>query len=434
MATNNVTVIGLQWGDEGKGKIVDALAGVSKYVVRFCGGANAGHSVKVGGEKYAMHLIPCGILTPGVINIIGNGVAFDPAVAIEEIEHLRARGVKIGPENLRISSAAQVVMSYHKLQDKLDEARLAGGRIGTTARGIGPCYSDKANRSTAIRVGDLTDADLLREKIRSVVAVKNSVFAALYDSKPIDAEALADEYVEYGRKLAAMICNTGILLRKAIKNGERIMFEGGQGSMLDIDHGTYPFVTSSSVTACGVASGAGVSPKAVGTVIGLTKAYTSRVGAGPFPTEQDNDRGEYLRERGHEYGTTTGRPRRCGWFDAFAVRYAAELSGVDELTLSLLDVLTGLDEIKVCSGYKIAGKKLEDFDPQLLAGAEPIYETVPGWKESISDCKTYKELPAAAQAYVTKIEQLVGCPVGIISVGPERGQTIAYKTTVKGIS
>ncbi len=433
MATNNVTVIGLQWGDEGKGKIVDALSRVSKYVARFCGGANAGHSVKVGDEKYAMHLIPCGILTPGVINVIGNGVAFDPAVAIEEIEALRARGVKIGPENLRISNAAQVVMSYHKLQDRLNEARLADGKIGTTARGIGPCYSDKANRSTAIRVGELTDADSLRKKIRGIVAIKNAMFAALYDSKPLDAEALADEYIEYGRKLAPMICNTGILLRKAVRNGERIMFEGGQGSMLDIDHGTYPFVTSSSVTACGVASGAGVAPKAVGTVIGLTKAYTTRVGSGPFPTEQDNACGEYLRERGHEYGTTTGRPRRCGWFDAFAVRYAAELSGVDELTLSLLDVLTGLDEIKICSGYKVAGKKLEDFDPQLLAGAEPIYETMPGWKESISDCKTYKDLPAAAQAYVTKIEQLVGCPVGLISVGPERSQTIAYKTTIKGI-
>jgi adenylosuccinate synthase len=433
MGKRNVTVVGLQWGDEGKGKVVDALAGTCQYVVRFCGGANAGHTVMIDGQKYAMHLIPCGVFNRGVMNVVGNGVVFDPAVAIEELDGLAKRGVAVGPDNLRISSAAHVVMPYHRRQDALNEAMLAGGKIGTTARGIGPCYADKATRSTAIRVGDLTHEVFLRGKIGQIVAVKNKVLAALYNEPPMDAGAIAEEYVAYGRRLAPMIGNTGALLRAAVGKGERILFEGGQGTMLDIDHGTYPFVTSSSVSACGVPAGAGVPPGAVGQVVGVIKAYTSRVGAGPFPTEQDNAVGERLRERGHEYGTTTGRPRRCGWFDAFAVGYAASLSGVDALALSLLDVLSGLAEVKVCTGYRVGGRVLGDYDPAVLAGAECVYETLPGWADEIASCRKLAKLPPEARAYVRRIEELIGRPVGFISVGSERTASIVPKGVMEGL-
>ena len=367
METNNVTVVGLHWGDEGKGKIVDALARSCRYVVRYCGGANAGHTVKVGSEIFAMHLLPCGILTEGVVNVVGNGVVFDPSVALKEIEDIRGRGFDITEKNLRISAAAHLVMPWHKQADVLSEKALSDAKkIGTTARGIGPCYSDKANRSTAIRMGELLDKESFGQKVREVAARKNAIHTSLYDADPLDPEAITREYLEYASLLRPMITNTGALLRRAISEGQRILFEGAQGSMLDIDHGTYPFVTSSSVTACGVPLGAGVPPSAVGQVVGLIKAYNTRVGAGPFPTEQDNETGNYLREQGNEYGTTTGRPRRCGWFDACAAKYTAELSGVHELALSLLDVLTGLDEIKICTGYKIDGKPFESFDPTRL--------------------------------------------------------------------
>lgn len=431
MSSKNVTVIGLQWGDEGKGKVVDSLAGGCKYVVRYCGGANAGHTVRVGDEKFALHLIPCGFLRAGVMNVVGNGVAFDPATALEEIVALRDRGVELGPENLSISSAAHVVMPWHKLQDQLSEKNLGDSKIGTTARGIGPCYSDKANRLTAIRVGELTDADALPQKIRRIAEMKNRTFAALYDASPMNADAIADEYVEYARRLVPMIRNTGAMLRGAVARGERILFEGGQGSMLDIDHGTYPYVTSSSVTACGVPTGAGVPPGAVGTIVGLLKAYSTRVGAGPFPSEQDNDIGDYIRRQGKEYGTTTGRPRRCGWLDAFAVRYAADLSGVGEVALSLLDVLTGLDEIKIATGYRVAGRAQEQYDAGVLGEAECVYETLDGWKDDISDIRKFADLPKQARAYVTRVEELVARPVGIIGVGPGREQIILHNTTIR---
>jgi adenylosuccinate synthase len=435
MASNNVTVIGLQWGDEGKGKLVDALARSCRYVARYCGGANAGHTVVVGKEKFALHLIPCGVLHDGILNVIGNGVAFDPAVALAEIKQLRDRGVAVGPENLAISAAANVVMPYHKLQDNLSEQQLGLGKIGTTARGIGPCYCDKANRSTAIRVSELIDPVQLAQKIRAIVPIKNAIFKALFGDKAtvVDAAALTAEYMEFGRQLAPMVCNTGALLREAITKGERILFEGGQGSLLDIDHGTFPFVTSSSVSACGVPTGAGVAPSAIGRVVGLIKSYSTRVGSGPFPTEQDNEIGNTIRERGHEYGTTTGRPRRCGWFDAFAVRYAADLSGVDELTLSLLDVLSGLKELKVCTGYNRGAQADKYFDAACMDGVECVYETLSGWEEDISSCRTYGELPAAARKYVDRLEQLLGRPIGFISVGPERMQTIRHHSSVEGI-
>ena len=432
MESNNVTVIGLQWGDEGKGKVVDALAPISRYVVRYCGGANAGHTVSVGGETFALHLIPCGFLHEGVGNIVGNGVAFDPAVATEEITALQDRGVRIGPENLRISSAAQVVMPWHKLQDKLSERGLGGGKIGTTARGIGPCYADKANRSTAVRVGELTDPQVLREKVLHIAEVKNRTFAALYEAEAMDAEAIVEEFIGYGQCLGEMICDTGALLRGAIRAGERILFEGGQGAMLDVDHGTYPFVTSSSVTACGVPSGAGVPPSQVGQVVGVVKAYTSRVGSGPFPSEQDNDIGNRLRDRGHEYGTTTGRPRRCGWLDAVAVRYAADLSGVDEFALTLLDVLSTFEELKICTGYRIGGEPAQ-CSPAAMGEVECTYESLPGWQDDITGCRAYGDLPAEARTYVARVAELLGRPVGIVSVGPEREATIIHNTQVQGL-
>ena len=427
---DNYAVVGLQWGDEGKGKVVDALARTCRYVVRFCGGANAGHTVVVDGRKFALHLIPCGILHDGVMNVVGNGVAFDPGEALEEIDGLAERGVRLDAGKLRISKAAQVVMPWHRLEDRLREENLGGAKIGTTARGIGPCYADKAHRSSAIRMGELAQPDVLTEKVRRIAEAKNRAFAALYGADPLDAEAILAEHVGYGERLAEMIGNTGAMLRQAIAGSERILFEGGQGSMLDIDHGTYPFVTSSSVSACGVPAGAGVPPSAVGRVVGVIKAYTSRVGAGPFPSEQDNEIGNRLRERGREYGTTTGRPRRCGWLDAFAVRYTTDLSGVGELALSLLDVLSGLDEVKIAVGHRAGGRDAEAFDPDLLAEAEPVYETLEGWADEIGDCRKFEELPAAARRYVQRVEELIGRPVGLISVGGDREQTILHNTAL----
>ncbi|HNX26806.1 MAG TPA: adenylosuccinate synthase [Phycisphaerae bacterium] len=434
MESNNITVVGLQWGDEGKGKIVDALARTSCYVTRYCGGANAGHTVKAGGEKFALHLIPCGILHEKVINVIGNGVAFDPEVAWGEIVALRERHIRIDSENFRISSCAQLVMPWHKYQDKLNEQSLGRNKIGTTARGIGPCYADKANRSTSIRACDLLDVASLEQKIRHIGQQKNTVFAALYNAAPMDIGTIVAQFRSLAENLSPMICNTSALLRNACQAGRRILFEGGQGSMLDIDHGTYPYVTSSPVTACGVPAGAGVSPKSVGRVLGIMKAYTTRVGAGPFPTELDNEIGQAIRDAGHEYGTTTGRPRRCGWLDAMVVRYTASLSGVDELALMLLDVLTGFDELKICTGYKIDGEIVKDFDPARLDEVECVYETMPGWQQDITDCRKFSELPAEAQNYVRRISEIVGVPVGIISVGPERTQTILHESEIKELA
>ncbi len=434
MPAKNVAVVGLQWGDEGKGKIVDALAPLCRYVARFCGGANAGHTVKLGDEKYALHLIPSGILTPDIVNVIGNGVVFDPTVAMGEIVGLRDRGISVGPDNFRISTAAQLVMPWHKLQDTLSEAALGGGKIGTTARGIGPCYADKALRSVAIRAAEMADPDWLSEKILSVGEAKNRMLTAMYDAEPMDIDAIVTEYVALAEQLGPMLCNAGAMLRQAVRDGERIMFEGGQGSMLDIDHGTFPFVTSSSVTASGISAGTGLPPADVGDVIGVLKAYTSRVGAGPFPTEQENAIGKGLRERGNEYGTTTGRPRRCGWLDAVSARYAADLSGITEIALSLLDVLSGMEKVKICSAYALHGEPVVDPDPTTLHDVECAYETLPGWDEDITACRNFDELPEAAQNYVRRVEELVGRPVGIVSVGPVRTQSLVHTTSIEGLS
>ncbi|NLF29355.1 MAG: adenylosuccinate synthase [Planctomycetes bacterium] len=432
MNDTNLTVIGLQWGDEGKGKIVDALTGRFDCVVRFCGGANAGHTVTVGDKVYALHLIPSGILRHGVHNVIGNGVVVDPSVLLEEIAGLTGRGVAVSGANLHLSNRAHVVMPYHKAADRLNEAKLAGSaKIGTTARGIGPCYADKANRSTAVRVGDLYQPGW-DARIRTIVAEKNAVFAALYGAEPLDADDVVAQAASWRDALAPLVCDTGAMLRQAVRQGRRILFEGAQGSLLDVDHGTYPFVTSSAVTACGVPTGAGVSPRDIGRVIGVLKAYCTRVGAGPLATEQDNATGDLIRRRGREYGTTTGRPRRCGWFDAVAGRYAAELSGVDELAVMLLDVLGTVGELKICTGYTLNGRPLEGFDPTIatLEGVQCVYETLPGWDEDITACTRYGELPQAARDYVERIEALVGRPIGIVSVGPKRAQTITRNSAL----
>jgi len=434
MSDPNVAVIGLQWGDEGKGKIVDALARTCRYVVRFCGGANAGHTVLIGKEKFILHLIPCGILTDGTINVIANGVVFDPVSAMEEITELRTRGVKITPENLRISAQANMVMPWHKRGDVLSEGALGEGeKIGTTGRGIGPCYSDKALRWSGLRVADLLDTDALGEKIRQVALVKNKIFAGLYDAAPMDVEAIVDHYTQLSGQFAGMICNTGALLRKAVSSNQRILFEGGQGSMLDIDHGTFPFVTSSPTTACGIPTGTGLPPSSIGKVVGLIKAYTTRVGAGPFPSELDDETGTYLRDRGQEYGATTGRPRRCGWFDAFAARYAADLSGVSELALSKFDVLTGLKEIKVCTGYRLDSQDVTEFDPGSLHRVECVYQTLPGWEEDLAECRSFEDLPRPAREYVALLTRLIERPIGFISVGPERTQTVVHNTQIEGL-
>lgn len=432
MATHNTTIIGLQWGDEGKGKIVDSLAAESDYVVRYCGGANAGHTVTVDDEKFSLHLIPSGILYRNVINVIGNGVAFDPKVAIEEISSLRDRDVDVDENNFRISTTAQVVMPWHKQQDTSSEHHLGSKKIGTTARGIGPCYADKANRSTAIRVGELLDEKALTQKIRLIGAIKSSIFKGLYNSETMDLDEIVAQYLEFGRFLAPMIRNTGALLRREIAAGKRILFEGAQGSMLDIDHGTFPFVTSSSVTACGVPSGAGVAPKDVGRVIGIMKAYTTRVGAGPFPTELDDETGEYIRKAGNEYGTTTGRPRRCGWFDAMIPKYTAALSGVDAIALMLLDVLSGLDELKICTGYLTPAGPVDEFDPSILDRVQCTYETMPGWQEDLSGCREFSQLPENARNYVRRIEDILERPVEIVSIGPGRTETLTLAAGAGG--
>jgi adenylosuccinate synthase len=426
-------IVGLQWGDEGKGKIVDLLTEQYDLAVRYSGGANAGHTVRIGQEKFALHLIPSGILRPNVIAVISTGVVADPEVLLGEIEALRGRGVRID-SNLRVSDRAHVVMPYHKLQDSLSESCASGSeKIGTTARGIGPCYADKMYRSMAIRVGDLLKPDTLRQRLASIVQKKNALLRALYGcDRVLDAEAIHAQYVTFGESLRPFICDTTALVNDAMADGKRVLFEGAQGTLLDIDHGTFPFVTSSTASACGYAAGAGVSPRTVKTILGVIKAYTTRVGGGPFPTELNNDIGQYIREKGHEYGTTTGRPRRCGWFDGFLVRYAAMLGGVTNLAVMHLDTLGGLDELKICVGYEVAGKQLRHFPSQIedLQTAQPIFESLEGWREDISQMRSIDDLPAAARRYVEKLEAVVGVPVTIVSVGPERRQTLFREAAV----
>ncbi len=422
----NNCVIGLQWGDEGKGKIVDALASAHDIVVRYCGGANAGHSVTVGPERFALHLIPSGILFEQVLCVIGTGVALDLEVLTAEIDALQARGVKVD-QNLKISDRAHLVLPYHKLEDELAEQSSSGPtKLGTTKRGIGPCYSDRASRRMGIRFGQVYQPDSFREKLGQIVEQKNKIFQALYANQGLDADQIFQSVQKLAQRLRPHVVDSTALLNDALEQGRSILFEGAQGCLLDLDHGTYPYVTSSNCSALGAPAGAGVSFRALDNVIGVLKAYCTRVGEGPFPSELHDSTAEYIRERGHEYGTTTGRPRRCGWFDAVAGRYACRINAVDSLAIMLLDVLSGLDEINIVTAYRYKGRQLESFpaDSEVLAQVEPVCETLPGWAEEIDHCRSISELPANAQKYLARIEQLLSRPVKIVSVGPDREATI----------
>ncbi len=419
-------VVGLHWGDEGKGKIVDLLVEHFDVVVRYNGGGNAGHTVVIGDEKFAMHLLPVGVLNPAKTAVIGPGIALDLPRMLEEIDALAVRGIQVGG-NLKISSRANLVMPYHKKQDLLSEQSLGDKKIGTTARGIGPCYADKMQRATALRVIDLLHADTFRERLAQIVERKNRVFAALYDDRqPLDAEAMAEEYLEHADRIRGNVCETTQFLDDAMASGQRILFEGANGALLDIDHGTFPFVTSSTTSAIGVPPGAGVPPQTVRTCLGVTKAYTTRVGAGPFPSELNGEIGQYIRDRGHEYGTTTGRPRRCGWFDAVAAKYSVRLSGVTQVAVMHLDTLTGLERVGICTGYRSGGGAVPGVvaDITLLEQAEPVVEYMPGWTEDLRGVRAFDELPDAARAYLGRMESLIGVPITIVSVGPERTQTL----------
>jgi adenylosuccinate synthase len=422
----NTCVVGLQWGDEGKGKIVDFLTEHADVVVRYCGGANAGHTVRIGGEKYATHLLPVGVFRPGVMNVIGNGVVLDPEVLFKEIDEFLSRGVAISPANLKISYKTHLVMPYHKQEDAARESSAEGGAIGTTRRGIGPTYADKMQRATAVRVADLMHEETLKQKIGRIVNEKNKVLKCLYDAPPLEWRAIFEQYRDYGRRIAPFVADTSELLIEQFRAGKRIVFEGAHAVLLDIDHGTFPYVTSSSCSALGLYTGAGVPPQTVQNFFGIMKAYSTRVGGGPFPTEQDNDIGNYIRERGNEYGTTTRRPRRCGWLDALAVKYSVALCGITHVALTLIDVLSGLDHVQICTAYKHNGQRLDTFraDMDTLAEVEPVYETLPGWRGNISACRRFEELPKEAQQYVKRVEQLIGAPVKMVSVGPERTATI----------
>jgi len=422
----NTCVVGLQWGDEGKGKIVDFLTEEAQVVARYCGGANAGHSVRIGNEKYATHLLPVGVFRPGVMSLIGNGVVLDPQVLFREIDEMVGRGVPISPANLRVSYKAHLVMPYHQQEDAAREAKAGAGGIGTTKRGIGPAYADKMHRTTAFRVADLLHEERLKERLERVITDRNTVFKALYDAPPVDWRETFEQYRAYGKRIEPYVDDCGHLLIGYAKEGKKIVFEGAHAVLLDVDHGTYPYVTSSNCSALGLYTGAGVPPQTVRNFFGIMKAYSTRVGGGPFPTEQENATGQYIRERGNEYGTTTRRPRRCGWFDAMAVRYSVELCGITHIALTLLDVLSGLEHIRVCTGYNHKGVRQDFFraDMDILAEVEPIYETLPGWKQDISQVRRWDDLPQEAKTYVQTLEKLVGAPIRMVSVGPERTATL----------
>ena len=421
----NSCVVGLQWGDEGKGKVIDILAEHSDIVVRYNGGANAGHTVVIDDNKFALHLLPSGSIRPNIVCVITNAVVIDPETLLNEIETLAQKNITLSGR-LFISENAHVVLDYHKKEDRLREESLGKNKIGTTIRGIGPCYADKVGRSYAVRMADLRDLKKLKARLQAIVNYKNKAFAALYNAEPINADEIFEKCKSYSDKLLPFITDTTEFLHKSIADGKSILFEGAQGAMLDIDHGTFPYVTSSNSSALGMSVGCGVPAKMVDKFIGVVKSYTTRVGAGPFPTEQDNDIGQYIRDKGHEYGTTTGRPRRCGWFDAVVVSYAATISAIDSIALMHLDTLTGLKEINICRAYKINGKETTFFPANIdrLSQAAPIYETVPGWDTPIGGATDFDNLPVNAKNFIRLIEEIVKVPITMIGIGPERKQTI----------
>ncbi|MFI4874623.1 MAG: adenylosuccinate synthase [Blastopirellula sp. JB062] len=420
-------VIGLQWGDEAKGKLVDLLTKRHDVVARFLGGANAGHTVVDGENTYKLHHIPSGILSLDVANVVTAGVVINPPILLQEIDGLKARGVPVN--NLLLSDRAHIIFPWHMAEDRaMNQGTADGENIGTTMRGIGPCYRDKVGRTHAIRLGDLVRPGL-QEKIALITAAKNRTIASMYDGgafTPLDADAIYAEYAGYADRLREYVTDSTAYLLDAADDDKRILFEGAQGALLDVDHGTYPFVTSSNSSGVGASAGSGVPAKLISQVIGVVKSYSTRVGGGPFPTEQLNELGEKIRVRGNEFGTTTGRPRRCGWFDAVAVRYTARISGIDTLALMMLDVLSTLDEVKICVAYELNGKRLTHFPSHVddLRRVKPIYETLPGWAEEITGARRLEDLPANALAYIERISELVGCQVGVVSVGPDRKQTI----------
>lgn len=421
----NCCVVGLQWGDEGKGKVVDILAEQSDIVVRYGGGANAGHTVIIGDTKFALHLLPSGSVRPGTVCVIANGVVLDPGTVLDEIAGLKQKGISL-EGRLLISANAHLVMDYHKQEDRLREESLGAAKIGTTARGIGPCYADKTGRSYALRAGDLLDAASLKEKLNNIIAYKNKLFGALYGAAPINGDELYRKCLDCAAQLRPYICDTTEYLHRSMDEGKRILFEGAQGSLLDIDHGTFPYVTSSNASALGLGPGCGVPAQKIGRFIGVVKAYSTRVGSGPFPSEQDNAIGNRIREKGHEYGTTTGRPRRCGWFDAVAVRYTAKISGITEIAMMHLDTLAGMEEVSVCCDYQIDGKTVSFFpaDSNKLAKAKCVYRTLPGWSEDLSGYTRFDDLPKTAKDYVAAVEAIVGVPIRMIGIGPKRSQAL----------
>ena len=424
----NKCVIGLQWGDEGKGKVVDLLSESADLVVRYSGGANAGHTVmrQSGEDSFALHLLPSGILRQGVTCVITNGVALDAETLLKEIEGLAGRGIQVG-KSLRISSRAHLVMDYHKQQDRLSEEALGKAKIGTTVRGIGPCYADKVTRTTALRMADLLDLDEMYLKLKSIVELKNKVFAALYPgAEPIDAEEIFRKCRLWADTLSPMITDTTAMLHRAWKDNKTILFEGAQGTLLDLDHGTFPYVTSSNSSACGLSAGSGLPAQAVDRFLGVAKAYSTRVGSGPFPSEQDNDIGQYIRDKGHEYGTTTGRPRRCGWFDAVCVGYSIQIGAINEIVLQHLDTLAGLKKLQICTAYKIGSETLDFFpaERQTLEQVECEYETLEGFEEEITEVDVFEDLPQKARNYVLRLEQLLATPITMVGVGPSREQMV----------
>ena len=417
-------IVGVQWGDEGKGRVVDALAGRSGVVVRYQGGANAGHTVVVGDEKFVFHLLPSGILYPGKLCVIGNGVVIDPETLFKELDDLKKRGKPLA--RLVISHGAHVVMPYHKLLDRLAEgARSEGSRIGTTGRGIGPCYPDKFGR-VGIRAEDLVNPGILKEKLMMNIEQKNEILTKIYGAGPLESDTVYEAALEWGRRMEPMLGDAFLEIHNALETGINVLFEGAQGTLLDVDHGTYPFVTSSSPCSGGACTGAGIGPGRIDRVIGVTKAYCTRVGEGPFPTEDKGSLGELLRTKGGEFGATTGRPRRCGWNDLVAVDYAVKVNGIDGLALTKLDVLSGFEKISVCTAYEIDGKVRKIFPSSCaeLAKAKPVFEELPGWKEDIGGCRRFEDLPLAAQDYIRFIEERVSAPVILIGVGQGREDTI----------
>jgi adenylosuccinate synthase len=423
-------LVGTQWGDEGKGKATDLLAARTDFVVRYQGGNNAGHTVLAGGQLLKLHLIPSGILYQNVTPVIADGVVIDPKVLLEEMDALTDRG--IDPSRLAVSGNAHLIMPYHLAMEAVTERYLGKHKLGTTKRGIGPAYADKAMR-LGLRVQDLTDPKIFREKLEVVLKEKNLVLSKVYNRLPLDGDSMAEDYLGYGERLAPHIADTAALLYEALRAGKRVLLEGAQGTLLDLDHGTYPFVTSSSPVAGGALAGSGLGPKEVDDVIGVTKAYVTRVGSGPFPTEDAGEAGRQMGEKGSEFGTTTGRARRCGWFDAVLLRYAVRINGLTELFLTKLDVLSGLPQLQIGTAYRAGDEVFDDVPPHqsLFHKAEPVYQRLPGWTEDLTAARRFQDLPPAAQTYVRRIAELAGVPVRYISVGPDREQTLEVTTSAQ---